>query len=293
MPTQHHALAILSTCFYFAGLASFKTAAAGMPPLGGTRPRQLMREALADPLCYLGGVLILAGAVVQAVALTRLTTVEAQPMLLAGLVMLLLLGMMMGERLTLREWGCVLLLALATALFVLARGGEGVTRAQADVALPLLAVVAVALPSLLVPVLAFLASDLSPKGVHARPLTGVALAVNAGLLIGTAELMLKGTADLLDDPSTLFTSPYLYLLVLTTPLAMGQALIALQRSRLMIVGLVATATAKTYLLVLATLLYREPWPDARNQVATALALSVLAIATVPHHEQRPPDRAVV
>nr|BFE36924.1 hypothetical protein GCM10010200_091750 [Actinomadura rugatobispora] len=146
-------------------------------------------------------------------------------------------------------------------------------------------VVAVALPSLLVPFAAFLACDLSRKGAHARPLTGVALAINVGLLTGTAELMLEGAADLVSDPRALLTAPYLYVFAITTPLALGQLQIALQRSRLVIIGLVATATAKTYLLLLSTVLYRHPWPEEhRAYIAAGLALLVLTVAAVPHHE---------
>ncbi|GAA2158839.1 hypothetical protein [Actinomadura napierensis] len=144
----------------------------------------------------------------------------------------------------------------------------------------------VAALSLLVPCAGFLAADLTRKGAHARPLTGVALAIDVGLLTGTAELMLKGAAAQFPHPCTPAIAVYLALFAVTAPLALGQLQIALQRSRLVVTGLVATATAKTYLLLVGTLLFREPWPDgATAEIAAALTLSVLAIAAVPHHER--------
>lgn len=137
-----------------------------------------------------------------------------------------------------------------------------------------------------------LASDRARRGAHARPLTGVALAVNVGLLTGANELMLRGAASLTDDLGALLTAPYLYVFAVAAPLAMGQLQIALQRSRLAVAGLVATATAKTYLFLVATPLYGEPWPSERGRAAAALALTILAVAAVPHHEPRtePRDR---
>ncbi|WP_030144832.1 hypothetical protein [Spirillospora albida] len=287
MPTHYQALAVLSTGIYFAGLAHFKMAAAGMPVLRGHRPLRLAGSLLRSPRWLTGAAVLAVGATVQVAALTGLTVAEAQPLFLAGVAMLLVLSLAaMGERLTLREWGCVLLLAAAAVIFshaALTRSPDGPPAAAPSTLL----VVAVALPSLLVPCLGFLAGDLTRKGAHSRPLTGVALAVNVGVLTGTAELMLKGAADHATSLGALAGTPYPYLFAVTAPLALGVLQIALQRGRLAIVGLVATASAKTYLLIVATLLYREPWPSAGDRTTVALALSILAIAAVPHHEPAP------
>ncbi|NKZ02835.1 hypothetical protein [Actinomadura latina] len=313
MFTSLHALAALSTGIYFSGLTYFKLAAAEMRPLRGDRPLLLTRELLGSRTWLAGASVLGVGAAVQVAALTRLSLFQAQPMFLAGLAILLVLAIpVLRERLTPREWGCVALLAIATALFAHAASaapavqavqavqgvsvghaasagltGSSVTGAAAIAAQPDRAlVVAVALPSLLVPCIGFLTVDLAREGAHARPLTGVALAVNAGLLTGTAEMMLTGAAGLGASPRALLTAPYLYAFAVAAPLALGQLQIALQRSRLAIVGLVATATAKTYLLIVATTLYGERRPDDGGQTVLALALSVLAVAAVPHHERR-------
>lgn len=60
-------------------------------------------------------------------------------------------------------------------------------------------------------------------------------------------------------------------------LALGRLQITLQRSRLAIVGLVATATAKTCLLLVAAPLYGGARPDECG----AAALTVLAVAARP------------
>ncbi|MBO2453877.1 hypothetical protein J4573_42775 [Actinomadura barringtoniae] len=280
------AIAVLSTGIYFAGLVYFKLAAERMHPLAGNHPWQLAAQLLQDRVWLVGASFLLVGACVQAAALTGLSVVSAQPMFLAGLGMLLILGLgVLGERLTLREWGCVLILAAAAAMF--GEASDGAHDQTAVAGAPPWLVVSVALPSLLVPVAALLASDLSRKGLHSRPLTGVALAINVGLLTGTAELMLTGAADLVRSPRELITTPYLYVFVVVAPFALAQLQIALQRNRMVITGFVATATAKTYLFVLAGPLYHEWWPEDRGrQVAVALTLSVLAIAAVPHHERK-------
>ena len=289
MSTQHAMLAFLSTGIYFSGLTYFKMAATGMRPLQGSRPLHLTWTLLTSRTWITGAIVLGVGAAVQVAALSGLSLFEALPMFLAGLGVLLLLAVpVLGERLTPREWGCVVLLAAATVLLVRATPAGHATAAAAPPPPPL--VVAVAMPSLLVPCIMFLAGDRARKGVHARPLTGVALAINVGLLTGVGELMLRGAASLADVPGTLAGTPYPYVFAAAAPLALGQLQIALQRSRLVVVGLVATATAKTYLLLVATPLYGEPWPAERGQAALALALSVLAVAAVPHHEPRTSPR---
>ncbi|GAA0546445.1 hypothetical protein [Actinomadura livida] len=294
MSVQYQLLAFLSTGVYFAGLAFFKKAAAEMPPLQGSRPWHLARTLLTSGAWVTGAAVLGAGAAVQVAALTGLSLSEALPLFLAGLGVLVALAVLvLGERLTAREWGCAGLLAAAAVLLLSATpGGDAAAGGETPPA-PL--VVAVALPSLLVPCIMFLASDRARRGAHARPLTGVALAINVGLLTGTNELMLRGAAPLTDGPGALAGTPYLYIFAVAAPLAMGQLQIALQRSRLVVVGLVATATAKTYLLLLATPLYGDPWPSEGDRAALALALTILAIAAVPHHEPRdtaPRDTAV-
>ncbi|MFG2249212.1 hypothetical protein [Spirillospora sp. NPDC048823] len=282
---QYQFLAFLSTGIYFSGLTYFKMATTGMPLLQGSRPWHLTRTLLTSRTWITGAVVLGVGAIVQLTALTGLSLFEALPMFLAGLGVLLVFAVpILGERLTLREWGCVVLLVGATVLLVRATPG---TLAPAGISTPPPPlIVAVALPSLLVPCIMFLASDRARKGSHARPLTGVALAINVGLLTGTSELMLRGAASLAEDPGTLIRTPYLYVFAVAAPLAMGQLQIALQRSRLVVVGLVATATAKTYLLIVATPVYGEPWPVESGQAVLALALAILAVAAIPHHEPR-------
>ncbi|MFA1540577.1 hypothetical protein [Actinomadura monticuli] len=289
MITSFHALAVLSTGIYFSGLTYFKLAAPHMARLHGDRPLLLTRELLRNRTWLAGACVIGVGALVQATALTGLSLHQAQPMFLAGIPILLVFAVLiLRERLTPREWGCVLILTVATCLFT-DESPVGDAAGSAIAAWPdRTLVVAIALPSLLVPCIGFLAVDLGRKGAHARPLTGVALAINAGLLTGTAELMLTGAADAGVSSHALLASPYPYVFAMAAPLALGQLQIALQRGRLAIVGLVATATAKTYLLTVSTILYGERWPDDDGRTVLALALSVLAIAAVPHHERRTP-----
>ncbi|GAA2724886.1 hypothetical protein [Actinocorallia aurantiaca] len=280
MPYTDQYVTVASTAVYFTGLACFKTAAGQMPELRGVRPVQLSLALATHGLWAAGALILVSGALLQVSVLGELTLLQAQPLLMAGLATLLVLALLgRGERLSPREWGSVALLAAATALITLSRASAE-ARESAPTAQE---VVAVAVPSLLLPTLAFLLGDLARKGSHRRPTNGVALAVSVGLLTGTAELMLKGMAERWTDPAGLLASPQPYLFLLATPLALGQLQIALQRCRLVIVGLVATATAKTYLLVAALTVYAEPWPDRWDLVLLGLFLSVLAIAAIPRH----------
>lgn len=170
MPDRYQLLAFLSTGAYFAGLALFKSAASSMPTLEGSRPRHLTRTLLTSKRWIAGSAVIGTGAAAQVMALTGLRLLEALPMFLAGLGVLLLLAVVvLGERLTPREWGCAAL--LAAAAFLLLRIPPG-SRAPGDIGTPPPLVVAVALPSLLVPCVMLLASDRARRGAHARPLTG-------------------------------------------------------------------------------------------------------------------------
>lgn len=280
MPHLEHYVAIASTGVYFAGLTCFKAAAGQMPELRGARPVHLTLTLVTDGLWVTGALVLTSGAILQVGALGEIPLLRAQPLLMAGLILLLgfaLLGR--GERLGPREWGAVALLAVSTVLIACSAEGTGAGTAPAPPE-----VVAFALPSLLLPTLAFVLGDLARKGTHRRPLNGVALAVSVGLLTGASELMLKGMAERWDDPAGLLASPQPYLFLLAAPLALGQLQIALQRCRLVIVGLVATATAKTYLLVAALTVYAEPWPDRWDLVLPGLALAVLAVAAIPRHE---------
>src|SRR5690606_829061 len=140
-----------------------------------------------------GSAVIGTGAAAQVMALTGLRLLEALPMFLAGLGVLLLLAVVvLGERLTPREWGCAAL--LAAAAFLLLRIPPG-SRAPGDIGTPPPLVVAVALPSLLVPCVMLLASARARRSPPARPLAGAALAVNGGLLTGATVVMLSRSAS--------------------------------------------------------------------------------------------------
>src|SRR5688500_17266632 len=118
MSLHFQSLAVLSTGLYFTGQVYFKIAATDMPTLAGDRPWQLARVLLSHRTWCAGAAIIAVGACVQTVSLTRLSLVEAEPMFLAGLGVLFVLAMVvMGERLTPREWSSVVLLAVAAALF--------------------------------------------------------------------------------------------------------------------------------------------------------------------------------
>ncbi|RAY12398.1 hypothetical protein DPM19_24935 [Actinomadura craniellae] len=277
------AVAVVSSSAYLLGIASFKVAARDMEPLRGTRPVRLAAAMLTSRTWCGGAVLAVAGAALQWMALSSLTLPAAHPALLAGLAALLIFATAeLGERLNRREWGCVGLTGLAALMVALSGADFGPAAGLPSPAL----LAALALPSLVLPLALFSAGELSPAGTHARPLTGVAYGVSAGILVGTAELALGGITLLRHTDTPLVATPYPYLLVTAAAMGIAQLQIALQRCRLVMIGIIATVTAKTYLLGTSIVLYGYGWPGqpARGFLIAGLTLSFLAIAVLPHHE---------
>jgi len=277
-------VAMLSSGAYLLGVALFKVAANRMEPLHGSHPFKLARQMLITPIWYAGGFLAAAGLALQWIAMSSLSLPAAQPAFVSGLVPLLLFAtVLLGERLTPREWGCVALAALATLLVALSSTGFG----SAGQPPSPWVVVALTLPALSLPVAMFNFGELSPIGVHARRPTGVAYGLSIGILIGTAELAIKGWGDTIADLQFLRT-PYPYLAVVAAALGLGIIMVGYQRCRVSIVTTVMTISAKTYLLVVGTVLYGEPWPDAGQAVLRilALALAIYALLLFPRHDDR-------
>lgn len=279
-------VAMLSSGAYLLGVALFKVAANRMEPLHGSHPFKLARQMLITPIWYAGGFLAAAGLALQWIAMSSLSLPAAQPAFVSGLVPLLLFAtVLLGERLTPREWGCVALAALATLLVALSSTGFG----SAGQPPSPWVVVALTLPALSLPVAMFNFGELSPIGAHARRPTGVAYGLSIGILIGTAELALEGIALFHDAGTPIMATPYPYLLVLAGALGVAQLQISLQRCRLAMIGVIATVTAKTYLLTVSLILYGYGWPGGRSVLllVTGLALSAAALAAVPPYYDPP------
>lgn len=283
-------IALVATGLYYVGSAVFKVSARRMKTLHGTRPIHLFGQMFSSWIWLIGLAIVSVGFVLQIRALTMLPLGVAQPIFVSTLVILLWIAVgVLGERLTAREWLGLALFAVATLMLAMSVvPGQKTTSAVPPQGLFL----AVAIPSLVIPVIAFSIGDLRPAGRHARPLAGVAYGLSSGVLIGTAELAVKGITNVYNsgvhDVMALLAEPYIYVITAGVILGICQAQIALQRCRLAIVLAVCTVAAKTQLVLMGTLLYGEPWPhDALWSWlrAVGFALGIAAIALFPRYEE--------
>jgi drug/metabolite transporter (DMT)-like permease len=281
-------IAVVATALYYVGVGFFKASAERMERLQGTRPIHLFVQILTDKVWAAGFVIGLSGFVLQFVALSLLPLSVAQPIFVATLMVALGIAFgYFGERLALREWLGLGTFAVATLLVAL----SVVPVESSDTAVPshglLLAVV---IPSIILPVIAFSIGDLRPTGRHARPLAGVAYGLSSGVLFGTMELSVKGLSNLGNSHPAMIsylTEPYLYSFCVAAVLGLAQLQIALQRCRMAIVLTVCTVVAKTQLIVTATFLYGESWPSSPFYSllrASGFVLGIAALAFFPRYE---------
>lgn len=283
-------IALVATGLYYVGSAVFKVSATRMKPLHGTRPLHLFGQMFANRIWLVGLVIVSVGFVLQLNALTMLPLAVAQPIFVSTLVLLLWIAVgYFGERLTAREWLGLALFAVATLMLAM----SVVPGQKTDSGVPAQGLfLAVAIPSLLLPVVVFSIGDLRPAGRHARPLSGVAYGLSSGVLIGTCELAVKGVTNAYDSGvhdmvTLLLVKPYVYVIFVGAVVGICQAQIALQRCRLAIVLSICTVVAKTQLVVMGTLLYGEAWP--RDPLWSSLrvagfALGIAAVAFFPRYE---------
>lgn len=193
------------------------------------------------------------------------------------------------ERLTTREWLSLALLAAATGLIALSVS-HGLNAKTGDDLPSHTLFSAVALPSMVIPLVVFSLGDLRPAGRHARALAGIAYGASIGVLIGTAEFSAVGLFNAyqagIRGPA-LLAEPYLWMMVLGAVFGLGQMLIALQRCRMAIVITVDAVVLQTQLILMSTLLYGEGWP--REPLwsvlrAAGFALALIAIFAFPRYE---------
>lgn len=295
-------LACAAQAVYIAAYVLFKTATGRMSPIGGRHPLHAAGRLVRSPRWLAGVAVLLAGFALSAAALVTIPVAATLPAYALGLVPLLVVGMSgFGERPTSREWLAVLITvaAMATAvLSVLPDHGEPLRDALhrtggagAAAALPLWKAALVFVPSLALPLWMLGARDRAAGGRHARPLTGIAYGLGAGVLLGATEVFGQGMAMMLaaGRRTDVLASPHPYLFLLAGVLGLVQLSIGLQRCRLTIIVTVVTVTAKTHLLLSATLLYAEPWPGEPAPLllrAAGVGLAVLALTAFPRHERR-------
>lgn len=294
-------LACAAQVVYIVAFVLFKSAARAMRPLSGRHPAHVVGQAARSARWLAAWWVLMAGFALGGIALVTLPIASALPAYALSLVLLLVVGMRgFGERPTSREWLAVVITVAAmliAALSVVAGAEHPFASAPArdgDLtapdALALWKVAVVVVPSLLIPMWMFSSRDRAVAGRHARPITGVAYGVGAGVLLGTCEAFGLGVVLLVHGRHRLdvFGTVHPYLFLLAGAFGLGLLSIGLQRCRLTIIVTVVTVTAKIHLLLAATLLYGEPWPRDLPLFLLrvgAVLLAVLAILAYPRHER--------
>ncbi|MQY06228.1 DMT family transporter [Actinomadura macrotermitis] len=273
-----------ATALYYVGFAGFKLAADRMPELRGNRILHMIWTILTSWVFLVALALVLGGLSLQILALSELSLGVAVPIFMSGVVPLLVIAMLFfGDRLTAREWLSLALIGVGIVLLVVSVGTPPPIRA---VSVPAWKLAVSLIPSVVVPLLVLIFDDYRPEGRHARPVTGIAYGLSAGFPIGTAELAIKGWSDHGGLGLGILSTPYPYITVLAAAIGFGVLVTAFQRCRVTIVAAVMTVSAKTYLLLMGSFLYGEPWPSnglhALLRVA-GLAIGVAAVVQFPRH----------
>lgn len=286
------ATSLVAVCLCYCGVALFKAAGDRMEPLRGDRIPHLLGQLAVSHLWAAGMLLLAAGVELQLIGYARLPAALVVPLSSSAVVLLLWLSaVFFDERLAGREWLGLCLLGLAALMVVASLGDGSRGPGRPPPPLPLLAF---AVPSLAAPVAWSWLGSRRPDGRHCRAPAGVAYGVACGVLVGTAELGVKGLAISVGRGARgadLFAHPHLYIAVAGLGFSLVQGMLALQRTRMAVCMTVATIVALIYQVVVGTLLFGGDWPSdplwGLLRVA-GVGVAVLAVVAFPREGQPAP-----
>lgn len=272
------AVAALATASYNIGLILEKRALRRLPPIDARHAVALLRTVLLDPAWLIGFALMACGLGFQVVALTLAPVSVVQPVVGSGVVILVALSaLVLRERLGRVELGCVLVVVVAIAAIALsATGAASKVGHQANGLL----IAAVAIPTCMVALVLGAASLRTPKrGKHRARATGVGYGLSTGLLYGVAALALKALSGAIVQHSggieglvfAVLTSPYPYVTIVCSAVALLIFQTGLQRCRVSIVGPVSNITGSIFFIVAGTWLFAERLPSNPAQLVLRLA----------------------
>ncbi len=290
------AIAAASSVLYNAGFLVEKRALDRLPTVRAHRLGHLVRSLLSSRLWILGCLLVIVGLLSQVVALSLAPLSVVQPILVAGIILLVIAShVAFGERLERRERVAValVLLGLAAVVTSLLRGGNGTGRATSQLTL-LGVVVPVAVIAL---VIALVGASGHPSGVPVgtrrplvRRLVGPQIAgVGAGLLYGVAALGLKdmsiyvrghGVSDSI--PRMLPTAgPWILAVATLAGLVVFQS--ALQRHPASLVVPLSNVTSSALAVIAGAALFHETlpsgtWPGVLRYCGFAALLVGIVVA---------------
>lgn len=275
-------LTLVATTAYNSGLILEKRALEQMPSIDVRRLYDFAGSLLTTPEWFGGFALILVGLGCQFVVLSIEPLTIAQPLLAAGVAIILVLSrVVLRERLGGGELWCLAALAVSVVLLSISAGNGGAGR-YANIVW----VAAVAGPSVLAALLIYKTAARAAGRRHRAPVTGVAFGFGTGLMYGVAALGIKGLSGVFARHQPLShlviaaaESPYLYLLGCCALAGFGLFQAALQQCRASIVVPVNNIAGSVYFVVIGSWLFHEHLPTDPVRLALRLG-GILAAASV-------------
>ncbi|RNL84637.1 hypothetical protein [Halostreptopolyspora alba] len=271
-------VALLAAATYTFGLAIEQRALHRSPGISVHRPLHLARVLLGNGRWVSGCVLAALGSVGLVVALGLAPVSVVQPAFAGGIaMMLLIIGTVLGERVTRGERVALGLMPVALLLLSLSLGDGGRPGTSADIGLLLLV-------SLGTVVACVGAVALAGRGGHY--VSAAAMGAAAGLSQGVAGLQGKGIGGLLADrgpvdaivPALASPYPYLYALGWAVGIVLFQT--SLQRSRASITAPVSNVVGNVFMVVLGTVIFGEQLPSDPLMLALRVLGFTLTLTVV-------------
>jgi drug/metabolite transporter (DMT)-like permease len=273
-------LALLSTIAYNAGLILEKRALGELPDINVRRLPRVIVNLVSSSVWLSGFGMMLTGLALQVVVLSFAPISIVQPVIASGVVLMLVLSrLVLRERLGGAELCCVAAMAAAVIALALSATGTGSSAGHhANAA----AMAAVMIPAVAIGLLVATSPLRAGTRKHRAPVTGISYGIGTGLLYGNASLAIKGMSGILTHHHAaaivigVFSSPYLYVLVGCSGVAMLLFQVALQSCRASIVVPVSGIVGSVYFMGVGTWLFHEQLPTEPGMLALRLTGIVVA-----------------
>jgi drug/metabolite transporter (DMT)-like permease len=274
-------LALLAATAYNTGLILEKRALGQLPEINLRRVPRVILNLVSSSAWLSGFSLMLIGLACQVIVLSFAPISIVQPVIASGVALVLVLSrLVLREHLGRAEFCCVAAMAIAVvALALSAAGTSSAAGEHANAA----AMAAVMIPAVVIGLLVATSPLRSGGSKHRAPVTGISYGIGTGLLYGNASLAIKGMSGILTHhhnaaaiATGVISSPYLYVLVGCSGVAMLLFQVALQTCRASIVVPVSNIVGSVYFVVAGTWLFHEPLPSDPGRLSLRLAGIVVA-----------------
>ncbi|MHB1913168.1 MAG: DMT family transporter, partial [Acidimicrobiales bacterium] len=269
-------ITVASAVLYNVGFVLEKHGLGGLPEVHARRLVHLVRSVASSPLWLVGFFSMLGGLGLQIIALSLIPVSIVQPIFVSGIVLLLVLShLALGEHLGRREWAGVAVVGAALFLLSLSldsRSDQAGTRGT------ITGILATAAPTVLVALWIFAVADRLGHGPNQTPharrhLQAPLYGMSAGLVYGVASLSAKAVSSQLERSGIVagvphvLTSPYLYILGVSSAGGLLLFQTALQRCPASVVVPVSNVISSAFVVAAGTALFGEHLPGAGWRVA--------------------------